>query len=296
MTLSPPIVILIVLNDPGNISPAQPTGMSLPPMPPAAVDVELFFLETAHANTLDVLTMAQGSMFSTFDLVHGAILVAHGEDSFLFDTGLGSHIDSQFDIDMPSWLKPLMAYEKGESVVEQLRKSDLLPQPGRIFLSHAHWDHASGVVDFPQLETWLPSAEYEYMQTAAPPAVLPSQVSSPDIKWRQYDLSETEYAGFAQSYDIYGDGTVVLVGLPGHTPGSVGLFVNSKDGVRRFFVGDTVWNLDAVRKLRGKFWVSSLMVDLDRDAADRNVARLHALMDVNPDLRIIPAHDRREWK
>jgi hypothetical protein len=72
--------------------------------------------------------------------------------------------------------------------------------------------------------------------------------------------------------------------------------VNSKDGVRRFFIGDTVWNLDAVRKLRGTFWVSSLMVDLDRDAADRNVARLRALMEANPDLRIIPAHDRREWK
>jgi hypothetical protein len=75
------VVILIVLNVPGSITPAQQTRTSLPPMPLAAVDVELFFLETAHANTLDVLTMAQGSMFSMFDLVPSAIPVAHGEDS-----------------------------------------------------------------------------------------------------------------------------------------------------------------------------------------------------------------------
>jgi hypothetical protein len=115
------VVILVVLNIPGNISPAQQAGAALPPMPPAAVDVELFLLETAHAGTLDVLTMAQGSMFSMFDLVHGAILVAHGDDSFLFDTGLGANIDSQFAADMPSWLKPLMAYKKGEPVVERIR-------------------------------------------------------------------------------------------------------------------------------------------------------------------------------
>jgi hypothetical protein len=35
---------------------------------------------------------------------------------------------------------------------------------------------------------------------------------------------------------------------------------------------------------------------MDRDSTDRIVARLHALMEANPDLRIIPAHDRREWK
>ena len=88
---------------------------------------------------------------------------------------------------------------------------------------------------------------------------------------------------------------MVLVGLAGHTPGSVGLFVNAKDGVRRFFVGDAVWNLKAVQELRRKFWLSSLFVDNDRAETDRVVAKLHALMQANPELKVIPAHDLSTW-
>lgn len=39
-----------------------------------------------------------------------------------------------------------------------------------------------------------------------------------------------------RSFDLYGDGTVVLVPLPGHTPGSLSTFVNLP-GLRIFHVG-----------------------------------------------------------
>jgi glyoxylase-like metal-dependent hydrolase (beta-lactamase superfamily II) len=74
------------------------------------------------------------------------------------------------------------------------------------------------------------------------------------------------------------------------------LFVNSKDSVRRFFIGDTVWNRDAIRKLRTKFWISSLIVDSDQEATNLLVARLEALLRANPELKIIPAHDGRAWQ
>ena len=289
------LAIVLIVNVPGNI-PLSTQAATLPPLPPASVDVDLHFLKTAHATTLEAFTMAQGSIFEPFELVHGALLVSHREDSFLFDTGLGTRIDAQFTADIPAWLKPLLAYEKGVPVVEQLRINSELPQPNRIFLSHAHWDHASAVVDFPELEIWVTAAEFQYLRTAEPPGVLPSQVSSPDILWRQYELTETHYAGFTQSFDVFGDGTAVLVGLAGHTPGAVGLFVNSKDGGRRFFIGDTVWNRDAIRKLRSKFWISSLIVDSDRDSTNLLVARLEALLRANPELKIIPAHDGRAWQ
>ncbi len=133
------------------------------------------------------------------------------------------------------------------------------------------------------------------MKSGVPPSIFPSQVGSSDIKWKEYELKGAGYAGFPRSFDIYGDGTAVLVGLAGHTPGSVGLLVNAKDGVRRFFVGDAVWNLDSARELKRKFWLSSLIVDNDRAEADLVVARLHALMQADPELKVIPAHDLRTW-
>ncbi len=51
--------------------------------------------------------------------------------------------------------------------------------------------------------------------------------------------------GFDESLDLFGDGRLVLVPLPGHTPGSVGLFVTLDSGRRLFFSGDTSWRLEA---------------------------------------------------
>jgi glyoxylase-like metal-dependent hydrolase (beta-lactamase superfamily II) len=289
------IATLVIFNVPGNIPPATEAGVRLPPLTASSADVDLYLLATGHAETPEAFTMAQGSLFKSFAMIHGAVLVTHGDDSFLFDTGLGRQVDSQFSEDMPFWLKSLMAYEKAEPVADQLQENENLPPAKRIFLSHAHWDHASGVIDFPDLEIWIPSAEYAYLKSGVPPSIFPSQVESPDIQWKEYVLKEASYAGFPRSYDMYGDGTVVLVGLAGHTPGSVGLFVNAKDGVRRFFVGDAVWNLKAVQELKRKFWLSSLLVDNDRAETDVVVAKLHALMQANPELKVIPAHDLSTW-
>ncbi len=289
------IAIFGLFNIPGDISIPTQARYELPPISSASSKVEIYLLETGHVNTPEAFTMAQGSLFKSFSIIHGAVLVKHDNDVFMFDTGLGRNIDSQFAEDMPFWLKPLMEYEKEDPAVDQLQNSNL-PQPNHIILSHAHWDHASGVVDFPNLEIWVLSSELEYIKSALPPAIFPSQVGSPDIKWKEYKLNKINYAGFSQSLDLYGDGTVVLVALPGHSPGSVGLFVNAKDGVRRFFVGDAVWNLNAVQNLKKKFWLSSNMVDDDKKATSLIVAKLYALMQANPDLKIIPAHDKSTWK
>lgn len=286
----------ILLKLPGNVPPPTEEGVKLPAFPKESSKVEIHFLLTGKAKTLEGLTIAQGSLTTGFEIGHGAILVKHEDDCFLFDTGLGRAIDAQFDADMPYWIRPMMAYEKGEAAVDQLQNSKDLPKPKRIFLSHAHWDHASGVVDFPDLEIWLPKEELEYLKSAKPPEVLPSQVKSEDIKWTPYSLKDKSYAGFSRSLDLYGDGTVVLVGLSGHSPGSVGLFVNSKDGGRRFFVGDAVWNMKSITELKRKFWIASKIVDGDSDATDQIIAKLHGLLKANPELKIIPAHDLSVWK
>jgi len=289
------ISILIVFKIPGNITPSSDNAVRLPPYSLAEENVELHFIVTAKASTLEALSMAQGSLFKMFEMVHGAILVTHGEDSFLFDTGLGRHIDSQFAEDMPFWLKPVMAYEKTQAAVDQIEKNTQLSQPTRIFLSHGHWDHVSGVVDFSDAEIWLVKSELDFIKSNGPPAIFPSQVGSSSIKWHQYALNDKPYAGFSKSYDIYADGSAVIVSLSGHSPGSVGLFVNTSDGMRRFFVGDAVWNLKAIQLLRSKFWIPSKIVDHDQAATALAIAKIKALMDANPDLKVIPAHDLSAW-
>jgi len=290
------VIVVLFFNIPGNVTPAKEKGEKLPPLSAASKDVSVYFVKTAQVKTLDALTVAQGSIFSSFEIVHGGVLVKHLDDVFLFDTGLGNQIDEQFESDMPFWLKPLMKYEKGESIAEQLKNNPIFPEPNRIYLSHAHWDHASGIVDFPDLDILVPEKEMSFVKTGKPPSIFPSQVSSNKIKWKEYTFNNENYAGFDKSLDLYGDGTVILVSLAGHSPGSIGMFVNAADGVRRFFIGDAVWNIESVLELKRKFWFSSNIVDNDKNETDKVIAKIHALLQTNPELKIIPAHDLSTWK
>ena len=51
---------------------------------------------------------------------------------------------------------------------------------------------------------------------------------------------------FPTSHDVYGDGSIVVVLAPGHTPGGVIIFVNLASGKRYAFVGDLVWQLEGI--------------------------------------------------
>ena len=103
------------------------------------------------------------------------------------------------------------------------------------------------------------------------------------------------YEVFDESADLYGDGAVVVVPLRGHTPGSVGIFVNLAPRRRLFYVGDAV---DDERGFQERVGKSLILQDSDTDAARANqiVARLSELHQKAPDLAIIPAHGRSAYK
>ena len=86
--------------------------------------------------------------------------------------------------------------------------------------------------------------------------------------------------------DVLGDGSIQAIPLPGHTPGSVGY--RSGDWL---FVGDAVWDRDAVEVEGRKAMLARGLTDGDKGAAARTRAKLRALREANPGLHIVPAHD-----
>ena len=102
--------------------------------------------------------------------------------------------------------------------------------------------------------------------------------------------------GFDRSLDLFGDRSLVLVPLDGHTPGSTGLFLPLEDGRRFFFTGDASWRLEGFTGPKEKFWFSRRLVDQDRDATRQVLEQVHALLDREPELVIVPAHDANVHK
>lgn len=262
-------------------------------LPERLPDVSLSIVKTAESKTLEAFFYSGGSWTTPRVGAHSAILVRHPQGDLLFDTGLGNHVDEQFRESMPFWLKPFMAYEKIGSA-QNLLAEEVKKNPIRIIiLSHLHWDHASGIKDFPGVEVWTTRKEYDWaMRPDAPEGrYIQSQFSGKEVKWRFIQFERVPYENFDQSLDVFRDGSVVLVPLPGHTPGAIGMFVNLRSGKRVFATGDTTWSLEGFQIPAHKFWISSLLVDYDKNETEQSILKVRRLMREYPKMLIVPAHD-----
>lgn len=213
--------------------------------------LEFSILRTSRTRVGENLTYRGGDPRALVTIAYVAILVKHERGTFLFDTGLGDRVDQQYARDMPVWKRPLLRYGAVDSARSQLERAGF-GAVERIVLSHGHWDHASGLVDFPEAEVWTTPGEREFLFAYRPPwslqrgAVMPSQIADPAIKWKLFEFIDGPYGGFEASLDLFGDRSAVLVPLPGHTPGSTGLFLTTTSGRRVLFCGDAVWNSGAI--------------------------------------------------
>lgn len=254
---------------------------------------EVAIVRTAGLHVREGLVFAGGDFGKEVLNTFSAIVVRHGEDLFLFDTGLGAQVDAQYDADMPRWQRPFFRYEAPvRPVVAQLVGTGL-PPVARIVLSHSHWDHASGLPDFPGAEVWLPAAE---RAVVAHPhggvgGAWGSQLAGAGRRWRELRFDAPAYEGFDRHHDVYGDGSVVLVPLSGHTPGSVGMFVTTPRGHRYFFVGDAVWSAAALRAGAPRFWAARWLVDADAVATQAVIGQIRRVQQAHPELVVVPAHD-----
>ncbi|MCY1337705.1 Metallo-beta-lactamase superfamily protein [compost metagenome] len=252
-----------------------------------AADLRFSLVKTAQAEAREALTVEGGEWTRKVKVNHVAVLIQHHAATLLFDTGLGRQVDQQFN-EMPAWLRPLMAYGPVRPARDQLDRDGI--RVDRILLSHAHWDHVSGLADYPEVPVWAPYEEIEFAEVSTPPAILPGQFAH-GVSWRPLTFDPTPFLGFDESLDLFGDASLVLVPLSGHSPGSVGLFLTLADGRRFFFTGDASWRLAGFTGPREKFWLSRSQVDNDREATRAVLQRVHELLDREPNLTVVPAHD-----
>ena len=266
-------------------TPASPATQA------SSAGIAFSLIKTGHTHAQAGMVYSGGSFFQKLEINHVAVLVQHLRGSFLFDSGLGKDIAAQYQQDMPWWAKPSFYYEPPVNPARTQLDQAGIAVP-RIILSHSHWDHASGLVDFPEAEVWITAEERNWdRQHPGFPGAFPSQVGSPSIQWHTYALEDKPCFGFPRSLDLFGDGSAVLLPLPGHTPGAVGLLLTLASGKQYLFCGDTVWSAQALKDASPKSFLASLIADNDREGTQRAIDLLHKLMLQHPGLVVMPAHD-----
>jgi glyoxylase-like metal-dependent hydrolase (beta-lactamase superfamily II) len=247
-----------------------------------------------------------GKTFSNFSFgsTAGSILVKHPAGDLLIDSGNSSHFDEEIrSYPFGTWLKLrfLAGQLKPEIALPQLLRR-IGEDPSKLrwaILSHVHLDHAGGLMDLPHLPVLLTREELQFANDPTVQAkgyVIAAHTQKfPRPAAPTLQFEPKPYETFDESADLYKDGTVIVVPLRGHTPGSLGIFVNLSPTLRFFYVGDAV---DDERGFEERVGKSLILQDSDNDRALANlvVGRLNDLHEKAPGLAIIPAHGRSAYK
>lgn len=171
-----------------------------------------------------------------------AFLVAHSEGWCLVDTGQTARAGQPGYF---SWWYPYFRLSRFElreedEIVAQLGRAGIrTDQVGRIVLTHLHTDHVGGLAAFPHAEVlvarseWTPAQGWPgrlrgYQPQYWPDGVIPTLV----------EFSGPAIGPFPASHDVVGDGTLMMVPMPGHTPGHAGLLVHEAGQFRYLCAGD----------------------------------------------------------
>ncbi|MBS1790811.1 MAG: MBL fold metallo-hydrolase [Acidobacteria bacterium] len=270
--------------DNNSFATSQPNAATLP-------EVKLSLMKAGKMTSQQSFSWRGGKWGVTYESGMAAVLVEHPKMSFLYDAGFGANVDAHATA-MPWLMKKLANYVKEVPAAEQLRQNGIPPETIKtIFISHSHWDHISGLEDFPGAEVRMPGAELDFIRAHKMPGLIDQMIDKLNVK--TFEFTDGPYENFDRSLDLFGDGSVVFVPLPGHTDGSNGMFVNLRSGKRFLFTGDLTWALEGFQLPAERPWMARKLVDYDEAEVRRSIVKVHLLMQKYPNLIVVPAHDRR---
>jgi N-acyl homoserine lactone hydrolase len=185
-----------------------------------------------------------------------SVLLRHGQGNVLIDTGCHPSIPEQADVRWGGLAKimvPIM--QPGDNVIASLAGVGLSPDDIDVVVcSHLHPDHCGCNAFFKRATVVVHEKEIEAAR--APGAEKAGYLVAEWVTPAPIDVMNGQR-------DLFNDGRIVLVPLPGHTPGTIGALVVLERSGTFFLASDTVslratlvtgivprntWNGDALTK------------------------------------------------
>jgi glyoxylase-like metal-dependent hydrolase (beta-lactamase superfamily II) len=160
----------------------------------------------------------------SMDFVDNCYLIRHGGVWMLWDTGVSDAIAA-----MPNGLAPadprMTHWKRPKTLASQLQQIGVKPDDVKFLaVSHTHPDHIGNVELFPKAMLLVQKTEYEW----------PGANNAPRFK------PEHPVTKLDGDYDVFGDGSVIILSTPGHTPGHQSLLVKLRKTGTIVLTGDAV--------------------------------------------------------
>jgi glyoxylase-like metal-dependent hydrolase (beta-lactamase superfamily II) len=146
------------------------------------------------------------------EVTDSCYLIRHGDQVMVWDTGFPAALKGQ-ERDMGELVATI-----DRTLVEQLAELELKPDDVDVVgISHMHSDHTGQAAQFPNARLLIGKADFE--QTAGK--------DDPFGPWRGDGKKVTPVTA---DHDLFGDGSVTALHLPGHTPDHLALLVRLASG------------------------------------------------------------------
>ncbi|KAI0666547.1 Metallo-hydrolase/oxidoreductase [Trametes maxima] len=186
-----------------------------------------------------------------------------------------------------------------EDAADSLAKGGLAPEDVKLICySHIHYDHIGDSRPYTNATFVVGAAARALVAHGWPedPASLFAQDLLPPGRTRFVDPAGPDWAPlgpFPRAHDFFRDGSVYLVDAPGHMPGHINVLARtSPDGGWIYLAGDAAHDR---RLLTGEAGIPHHpafgCAHGNREEAAETIARIRALMETYPRVRVMLAHD-----
>lgn len=220
----------------------------------------------------------------------------------LFDTGYGEAISRTTD-PVARLYSRVLPYRLNphEVCVHQLAAAGVQARDVHgIILSHHHPDHAGGLECFPDAKIYLSRAAAIAAGTSAfrkrCQLGLIRDLFPADLLGRACFVEDcapvTLKEGwdiFGEGADIFGDASCIVVALPGHAPGHIGLKLRTDNDREVLLAADAAWLSRCYREMLEPLLPARFFID-DYGAYRRTLAKLHDFSKTRVDIAIVPSH------
>jgi glyoxylase-like metal-dependent hydrolase (beta-lactamase superfamily II) len=185
----------------------------------------LYILNCGEGVAGDISRWSPGvNVGKSMDFVDTCYLMRHTQGWLLWDTGITDAVAA-----MPEGLAPddprMTHWKRPKTLASQLEALNVKPADIKyLAISHTHPDHIGNVVLFPQAMLLVQKAEYEW----------PSPLGVGRFK-PEHPVTKLE-----GDHDVFGDGSVMIIATPGHTPGHQSLLVKLPKTGALVLSGDAV--------------------------------------------------------
>jgi len=162
------------------------------------------------------------------DAVNPCYVIRHGSEFMLWDTGLS--------VGVSLWGGALIGPKR--SMKDVLAEHDIKPGQIKIIgVSHNHFDHLGQAADFPHAKLIIGAEDWINIKNLPGSKALHAYLPERTAVQPWLD-NEENVIPIVDDRDIFGDGSVVMLNTPGHTPGHHSLLVRLKDRGPIFLTGD----------------------------------------------------------